>query len=186
VHRTGTYVSFFISLALAAPAENALRGRAPVPQARPATLQLQPLFADHYRADPVELARSAGWMSEYDLAVALHLVRRSRVDLDRIVAWRREGGSWDAITRRCGLSAGVYHVPLPEDAELPEPYARPYQRWRANPGADQRLTDEEVRELVILRALSQYCAIPAEKVVRSRAAGQTPEAIIEQRPVRRR
>jgi len=209
LRRTGMYLSFLAAVALAAPAQNAARqdvtamaapaqvqAQAPRPvrdgakppqgAARSGTLQLEQLFVGYYGADPAELERRADWISEYDLAVALHLVRRSRTDIDRIVAWRREGNSWDDITRKCALGGGVYHVTLPGSVDLPEPYSRPYQRWRALPGTDQRLTDEEVRELVILRALSDYCGIAADQVVRLRMAGQSPRAILSQHPPRKR
>ena len=49
--------------------------------------------------------------------------------------------------------------------------------WRDSPGADVRLTDEEVRELVLLRTLRDFCQIPAAQVVRLRLSGRSPMAI---------
>ncbi len=179
MHRIASYTLALLLIALVAPAEDrdASADRGPS--------QIGFLFVNYYGRDLAELERRATWISEYDLAVALHLERRSDVALDQIVAWRREGSSWDAITRRCGLGAETYFVPLRTTA-LPEPYARPYVMWKQRPGSDQRLSDVEVRELVLLRAMSDYCSASAEEVVRLRAAGHTPKAIVAERPPRGR
>jgi hypothetical protein len=141
-------------------------------------LQLGFLFVNHYGADLKALEARAAWVSEYDLAVALQLASISRTKLDEIISWRREGSSWDAITRRCQLGCEVYFIELSADVELSAPYARPYAVWDETPGADQRLTDEEIRELVLMAALSKHCKIEPEQVVRLRMAGQTPRAIV--------
>ena len=145
-------------------------------------LQLEFLFVHYYGADLDDLERRATWISEYDLAVALHLVKLAEVDLDDIVTWRREGSSWDSITRRCQLGCEAFYVDIPANVTLPAPYARPYATWRAHPGADLRLTDEEVRELVILAAISEHCRLAPEEVVELRSAGQTPRAIVAMHP----
>lgn len=147
--------------------------------------QLGFLFVDYYGADLQDLEKRATWISEYDLAVALHLTRLADIDLDEIVKWRREGSSWDAITRRCALGCEVFYVDIPNDVTLPAPYARPYVTWRQQPGADLRLTDEEVRELVLLAALSEHCSLAPEQVVQLRSAGQTPRAIFAMHPASR-
>ncbi len=144
------------------------------------------LFVNYYHSDLAELESRATWISEYDLAVALHLVRASGIELDEIVAWRREGSSWDAITRRCGLGCEIYFVELTAETALAEPYARPYLTWDARPGADQRLSDVEVRELVLLRAMSDYLRASADEVVTLRTAGQSPKAIAAMHPPRQR
>lgn len=141
-------------------------------------LQLGFLFERHFGADPAAVERFVAWVSEYDLLVALHLERVSTHDRDTIIAWRRAGSSWDTITRRCGLVCGIYFVDLPTDQELRGPYARPYVTWRAQPGADQRLSDEEVRELVLLRVLRDTYHLAPGEVARRRAAGESPRAIV--------
>ena len=143
-----------------------------------APLQLGFLFVNHYGANLEELETRAAWVSEYDLAVALQLASVSNTDLDEIITWRREGSSWDAITRRCQLGCEIYYIELAADVELSAPYARPYIVWDETPGADQRLTDEEIRELVLMAALSDHCKTPPEQIVRLRMAGQTPRAIV--------
>jgi len=71
-------------------------------------------------------------------------------------------------------------------AALPEPYSRPYATWDARPAADLRLTDVEIRELVLLRGMSDYCQATPDQVVTLRAAGQTPKAIVAEHPPRQR
>ena len=140
------------------------------------TLELGFLFERHFGADAATLAPLIDWVSEYDLLVALHLERVSRHDRDTIIAWRRAGGSWDSITRRCGLACNIYYVAMPADTELHGPYERPYATWKAQPSVDQRLSDEEVRELVLLRVLRDAARLSAAEVARRRAAGATPRA----------
>ena len=179
MHRTGLYTSFLVSLALATPPRERVPAAGPV-----GPLQLGFLFAGYYGADLPGLERRSAWISESDLAVALQLVRLTHRRLDDIVTWRREGSSWDAITRRCNVGCEVYFVELPADLQLPEPYARPYRLWRDQPRADQRLSDAEVREMVLLHALSEYCGMAPPEVVRLRAAGQSPKAIAAAHPPR--
>ena len=162
----------WVTLILVVPAKAQDRSETDVP------LQLGFLFVNHYGADLQQLEARATWVSEYDLAVALQLVRVSDVELDEIIGWRRQGSSWDAITRRCGLGCEVYYMELAADLELPEPYARPYKLWDESPRSDQRLTDEEIRELVLMAALSEHCGVLPEEIVRLRTAGQTPRAIV--------
>jgi hypothetical protein len=160
------------------PSKQAARDR----DADEVPLQLEFLFVHYYGANLDDLERRATWISEYDLAVALHLVKLAEVDLDDIVTWRREGSSWDSITRRCQLGCEVFYVDIPAKVTLPAPYARPYATWRKRPGADLRLTDEEVRELVLLAAISEHCRLAPAEVVELRSSGQTPRAIVAMHP----
>jgi hypothetical protein len=153
---------FVVGLLLVAARDREVRADA----ARP--LQLDFLFEHRFGADLNALQRHAAWLSEYDLLVALHLEHVSARSLDEIIAWRREGSSWDAITRRCGLGSETYRLTLPTSLALRGPYARPYATWRQNSRADLRLTDEEVRELVLLRTLRDHCRLTAEDIVRRR------------------
>jgi len=145
--------------------------------ARRHALQFDFLYRDYFGLDPAGLERPAAWLGEPDLVVALHLRHLSGVDLDVIVTWRREGVSWNEITRRCRRGSQVYYVELPRELELPPPYARAYGHWRQHAGAELALSDAEVRELVLLRVMSEGCALPAAKVVRLRASGFGPRAI---------
>lgn len=184
--RTRLHISLCaLALLLVACPATAEDASAPVPHDGPSLIGF--LFENYYESDLVELSRRASWISEYDLAVALHLERASGVTLDEIVTWRRQGSSWDAITRRCGLGCEVFFVEL-TDAEtlLPDPYARPYVTWDEHPGADQRLSDIEIRELVLLRAMSDYCGASADEIVKLRAAGHSPKAIAAVHPPRPR
>jgi hypothetical protein len=165
-------LSIGLSAGLALPLNAQITSGTDVP------LQLGFLFVNHYGASLEELESRAAWVSEYDLVVALQLESVSDTDLDDIIGWRREGSSWDAITRRCGLGCEIYYVELAADVELVEPYARPYLVWDEKPASDQRLKDEEIRELVLMSALSEHCRVSAEEIVRLRMAGQTPRAIV--------
>jgi hypothetical protein len=143
-----------------------------------ASLQLGFLYEQHFDTNRATLLEQARWVSESDLLVALQVRRLTRMDLERIVGWRREGASWDDIARQGGLRASAFFVDLPASEPLRGPYVRPYTTWRESPGADLHLTDEEVRELVLLRTLRDYCQIPASNVVRLRLSGRSPQAIV--------
>ncbi|HZM15703.1 MAG TPA: hypothetical protein VFE28_06845 [Candidatus Krumholzibacteria bacterium] len=172
MQRAGFHAAILLAVLLASAAQDRDVYAEP---SRP--LQLGFLFERHYGADLAAVEKRVAWISEYDLLVALHLERASARKLDEIVTWRREGGSWDAITRRVGLRCGIYYVELPAEEQLPAPYSRPYLAWREHPGADQRLTDEEVREFVLLRALRDTCRLSAAEIAHLRAAGKSPRAI---------
>jgi len=172
MHRTTLYAAGLLALAFATVAEERREPENPL-----ASLQLGFLYEHHFGADRTTLQEQARWISESDLLVALQLRRQTRIDLERLIGWRRQGSSWDEITRQCGLPATVFFVQLPRTEPLRGPYVRPYSVWRDSPGTDVRLTDEEVRELVLLRTLRDFCQIPAAQVVRLRLSGRSPMAI---------
>jgi hypothetical protein len=158
-------------------APGAAKAESEIATSDPTGLQLDFLYEDYSGFERAALARRAAWLGESDLLVALELARRSRADLDVIVTWRREGASWDAVTRRCQLRCDVFYVVLPARLELAPPYARAYRQWRLSPGADLHLADNEIRELVLMRAVSEHCRIAPEQVVRLRNAGHGPRDI---------
>jgi hypothetical protein len=174
MQRTTLYTASLLVLAFATLAEERHE-----PEVQIANLPLAFVYEHHFGADRATLREQARWVSEADLLVALELQHQTRIELERIIGWRRDGASWDDIARQCGLHADAFYVALPNSQALSGPYVRPYSVWRQTPGADLQLTDEEVRELVLLRTLRDFCQLPATDVVRLRVSGRSPEAIVE-------
>jgi hypothetical protein len=144
-------------------------------QAAPPVLQLDFLYAD-FGVDPSRAEREVVHVGEADFLVALHVARASGVDLAVVITWRRGGMSWDAITRHCKRDGRIYYVELPPEATGP-PYGRAHGHWRRHPQSDIRLTDEEIRALVLVRAVAGHCKLPCGEVVRLRVRGESPKAI---------
>lgn len=138
-------------------------------------LQFDFLYSD-YGVQPAFVEREVVFVGEPDLLVALHLARVAAIDVNVIIGWRRAGMSWDRITRRCHKDCGIYYVDVPDDVTGP-PYGRARGHWKKHPRADLELTDAEVRELVLVQALSGHCKVPAAEVVRRRAAGENARGI---------
>jgi hypothetical protein len=148
-------------------------------QVGPPALQFGFLYRD-YGVDRSRAEREVTHLGEADFLVALHVARATGMDLSVVVAWRRGGMSWDAITRRCKRDGRIYYVELPPEATGP-PYGRAHGHWRRHPHSDIRLTDEEIRELVLVRSVADHCKLPCGEVIRLRVRGESPKAIAEHR-----
>jgi hypothetical protein len=138
-------------------------------------LQFDFLYSS-YGVQPDFVEHEVIFVGEPDLLVSLHLARATAIDVNVIVGWRRAGMSWDRITRRCHKDSRVYYVDLPDDVTGPL-YARARGHWKKHRRGDIALTDAEIRELVLVLALSGHCKVPAAEVVRRRAAGENAGAI---------
>jgi hypothetical protein len=137
------------------------------------------LYNDYYHVEPRVVERCTESMSEPDVVVALQLARLSGVQLNVILDWRRAGISWFDVTHRCRLGTDIYYVELPPDPG--PPYGRACGYWRKHPRQELRLSDDEVRGFVTLRALSDYSNLSAGEVIRMRKQGYTPVRIAESR-----
>ena len=135
------------------------------------------LYNDYYRVEPRVVQRCTATLSEPDVVVALHLARASGVDLDVILDWRRHGISWFDIGHRCRVGPEFYYVELPSDPG--PPYGRAWGYWRRHPRQELRLSDDEVRGFVTLRAISDYSDLSVTDVLRLRREGYTPARIVE-------
>jgi len=166
------------ALAPAAYAETSLRVSAGGP-----SLELEFLFTDYYGLSRERMRTCALVLDEDDLLVALHLVRVTGVDFEIVARWRRDGQSWDEITRRCRRDCSIYYVAMPEDTRPGPPYGRAYGHWRKHPKGDLRLDDEEIYALVMLRSLSEHAGVTPSEVVRRRSKGESPRAIAARRDV---
>ena len=133
------------------------------------------LYSDYYHADDEVVVGCREWMSEPDMVVAMDLARVSSVRLDIILGWRRSGLTWYDITHRCRQNTSIYCVDLPADTG--PPYGRALGHWRKHPKQDLRLSDDEIRSFVTLRALSDYSRRSPAAVLVERRAGKSPAQI---------
>jgi hypothetical protein len=147
-------------------------------------LQFDFLYSD-YHTEPLVVQRYAAEVGESDLLVALYLAQVTGAGLDVIVNWRRSGMSWDRITRSCHRDGRIYYVELPPEVTSP-PYGRAHGYWKRHPRRDLALTDTEIRELVLVRALSAHARLSPAEVVRMRTRGESPRAIAVARRERAR
>lgn len=148
------------------------------------SLELDFLFTDYYGLSHDRMRQCSSVLDEHDLLVALHLVRVTGVDFEIVARWRRDGQSWDDITRRCRRDCSIYYVALPAEARPGPPFGRAYGHWRKHPKGDLRLGDDEIQALVLLRSLSQHSGIAAEEVARRRSRGESPRAIAARHDMR--
>jgi hypothetical protein len=115
------------------------------------------------------------WGSRYaspdDLAVALFIGRHSGTSLDAIFDMRRRGMAWWTISVRLGVPANAWFVPT-QHAPGP-PYGKAYGYWRKHGSNAQaiQLTDADAANLVAVRMLHEYYAVPVEVAMERRAAG---------------
>lgn len=136
------------------------------------------LYGDHYGVEADAVHRHTKHVSEEDFLVALHLSRAAGLDVDVVVGWRRDGESWDDIRHRCALGPDVFYIDLPADSDPGPPYGRAWGHWKKK-GRNKalRLSDDEVRAFVVLRALSDYTKKPVSEVLHQRRQGWTPAKI---------
>jgi len=80
------------------------------------------------------------------------------------------------ITRRCHRDASFYYVEVPADVSGP-PYGRAHGYWRKHPKGDLHLTDEEIREFVMVQAVAEHCRLAPADVVRRRSHGESARNI---------
>ena len=142
-------------------------------------LQFDFLYGD-YGVDRTRINSGASCIGEPDLVVALQLSRTTGFDLDVIVGWRRDGQSWDVITRRCRRDATIYYIEVPAEVSGP-PYGRAHGYWKKHPKGDLHLTDAEIREFAMVQAVAGHCRLAPEEVVRRRAGGESPQRIASSR-----
>lgn len=143
--------------------------------------QVQEYFrgvASYFRLPAEEVFILGDWrLPPEEVPVVLFLSRRAGVSPEAIAALRRNGQSWDELTRRYELGSEIYRVALPADAgSLTRAHSlfqgRPSSQW-----GSIELTDLEIVSLVNLKVLSEVLSSPPARVLEARdRAGSYPEA----------
>lgn len=170
MRRSVLLMAVIVAMSNPAAAETSVRVGVVTP-----ALQFDFLYSD-FGVDRVRVERDAASVGEPDLLVALQLAQVSGIQVDVILGWRRDGVAWDTITRNCHQDARIYYVDVPPTVSGP-PYGRACGYWRKHGKQDLKLTDAEIRELVLVRALSKHCGESPAAIVQSRLEGKSPRTI---------
>lgn len=124
--------------------------------------------AEYFSLPAEEVFILGEWrISPEEVPVVLYLSRRAGVSADAVMALRRGGASWSALTERYGLGSDIYHVPLREGVDAGS-LGRAYGLFRGRPSSEWRgipLQDAEIVSLVNLRVLSGALDLEPERVL---------------------
>jgi hypothetical protein len=114
-----------------------------------------------------------------DISVALFLANLAKVTPEAVIGYRAKGLSWADITGQLGVKPDVYFAGLP--ANPGPPYGKAWGYWKkrqAQPTTAFNLGDDDLRNLVQLRLVSQYYKVKPRTVVHWRGSGKDFSAII--------
>lgn len=129
--------------------------------------------ACHFRFPASEVEVLSRWgLPEEEIPVVLFLSQRAGVSPEVILSLRRARSSWNDLSRRYGIGASNFHVPLGDAAPDPS-LARAYGEFGSRSPRDWdavTLSDPEVVALVNLRFLTEALGIPPGRVLTARAS----------------
>lgn len=114
-----------------------------------------------------------------DFAVALFISQHSHQPINMIFDLRRRGLSWWDVGVRVGVPVDVWFVPV--DRTPGPPYGRAYGYWRKhreNPKYVMRLKDQDVRNLVAVRAVHDYYGVPVDRAMAWRSEGHNVRTLM--------
>jgi hypothetical protein len=115
-----------------------------------------------------------------EIPVILFVARRAGVSPEALVALRESGRGWADLSRRYGLDASHFHVPLPAAAD-PGRLAAAYQGYRTLPTGRWKeivLADGDIVGLVNLRILAQSLGQAPEGILARAGSGSWAEAYL--------
>jgi len=114
--------------------------------------------SDYFHVPMQEVTIISGWgMNPDEVPVVLFLAQRAGVSPDALIGVRRGGRPWMEVASRFGVGASVFHIPLPQDADL-GPLTRACGEFSRRPAGEWgqiRLEDLEVVALVNVRVLAE-------------------------------
>lgn len=143
------------------------------------------VYSEYYHVQPtvvVDLERKR--LSEDDMSVLLFLSGRGRIAPEVILRWRLAGDSWWMITERLKLDSEIYYVPVPEHVQPGPPFGKAYGHFKVKRRGKQTLSDtflkerriafddDDIRNLVQLRLVSEYYGYPPEEIIKRRERGE--------------
>ncbi len=137
-------------------------------------------YSDYYKAEPkVVEGLVAQKVSDDDISVALFLSNQAKVTPEVLISYRTKGLSWADITIKIGVKPDVFFVVLP--ANPGPPYGKAWGHWKkrkAHPTLVFDLGDDDLRNLVQLRLVSEHYKVKPEEVIKWRGSGKAFQAII--------
>lgn len=128
-------------------------------------------MASYFGLPTVEVRVLSEWeIRPEEVPLVLFMARQAGVSTDALLALKEGGRGWSDLTRRYGLDAGTFHVPLPSDAPAGS-LAAAYEQFRSTPSSEWdtiALGDAELVELVNIRVLSEHFDVPPVRVLQAR------------------
>jgi hypothetical protein len=130
--------------------------------------------AEFFQLPRSEVSILSDWrLPAEEIPVVLFIARRAGVSAEALVALRRSGQGWQALSRRYRIDASHLYVPLPEGVSAGR-LEEAYTRYRATPPSSWpsvTLGDREILDLVNLRLLAQVLHLAPETVLRQAGSG---------------
>ena len=111
---------------------------------------------------------------ETQLPVALFIARESGKPIAEIADLRKSNRYWLDVLTKAGLKPKVLFEGV--EGRFPEPYKAAWIEYRMKRVPE--LSDEQVRELVLLQTAHRVSGQPLEDIVKGAARGRTPETIL--------
>jgi len=137
-------------------------------------------YNDYYKAEPkIVEGLVAQKVSDDDISVALFLSNQAKVTPEVLIAYRTKGLSWADITIKIGVKPDVFFVVLP--ANPGPPYGKAWGHWKkrkAHPTLVFDLGDDDLRNLVQLRLVSEHFKVKPAEVIKWRVSGKAFDMII--------
>jgi hypothetical protein len=114
-----------------------------------------------------------------DISVALFLSNQAKVTPGVVIGYRTKGMNWADITIKLGVKPDVYFAVLPSNPG--PPYGKAWGYWKkhkAQPTTVFTLGDDDLRNLVQLRLVSEHYKVKPEEVIKWRGSGKAFDVII--------
>jgi hypothetical protein len=137
-------------------------------------------YSDYYKVDQKTVdGMVVKKVSDDDISVALFLSNHAKVTPDMVVGYRTKGMSWADITIKLGVKPDIYFTVLPTNPG--PPYGKAWGYWKkhkAQPTMAFTLGDDDLRNLVQLRLVSEHYKVKPAEVIKWRGSGKAFDMII--------
>jgi hypothetical protein len=111
---------------------------------------------------------------EKQLPIALFIARESGKPLADIVELHKSSRYWLDTLKKAGLKPKVLFEGV--EGKFPEPYKAAWTEYRMK--RDPELSDDQVRQLVLLQTAHRVSGEPFEELAKGEAKGRTPEMVL--------
>ncbi len=111
---------------------------------------------------------------EKQLPVALFIAKESGKPLVEVVELRKSERFWLDVMHKTGVKPAVLFEGV--QGKFPEPYKAAWIEYRMK--FRPELSDEQIRELVLLQIAHRVSGQPMEEIAKGAAKGKTPEMIL--------
>jgi hypothetical protein len=173
--RLALTLALLILMSMPAIAQVTVSGTVATPR-----MAISATYSDYYKAEPkVVEGLVAQKVSDDDISVALFLSNQAKVTPEILIGYRTKGMSWADITIKLGVKPDIYFTVLP--ANPGPPYGKAWGHWKkrkAHPTLVFDLGDDDLRNLVQLRLVSEHYKVEPAEVIKWRGSGKAFDWII--------